>query len=267
MARYNRLLITGAAGMLGSVMRKELTDVAKITRVTGLQDITDLASHEEQFACDLADKDAVMELTKDVDAVVHMGGVSREAAFDDILHSNIVGFYNLYEACRLNGVKRVVWASSVHAVGFYPTTEVIDTDAPLRPDSNYGVSKAFGEALAQYYWDKYQLESVSVRIYSSFPKPADRRHLNTYLSFRDCVECFRRSLLAPVVKHSIIFGVSDNKVKFTDNRKAAHIGFHPQDSSEPFREHLEATQPEPAIDDPLIARHGGGFVTAGHFED
>lgn len=267
MARYKRLLITGAAGMLGGVMRKELTDVADTIRLTARQEITDLAAHEEQFTCDLADKDAVMEMTKDVDAVVHLGGVSKEAAFDDILHSNIVGFYNLYEACRKNGVKRIAWASSVHAVGFYPTTQVIDTDAPLRPDSNYGVSKAFGEALAQYYWDKYALESVSVRVYSSFPKPADRRHLNTYLSFKDCAECFRQSLLAPVVKHTVIFGVSDNKVKFTNNRKSAHIGYHPQDSAEPYREHLEATQPEPAIDDPFIALHGGGFAAAGHFED
>ncbi|MEE9380617.1 MAG: NAD(P)-dependent oxidoreductase [Hyphomonadaceae bacterium] len=267
MARYKRLLITGATGMLGSVMRKELTEIADIVRLSALHEVTDLADHEEQFACDLADKEAVMELTKGVDAVVHMGGVSKEATFDEILHSNIVGFYNLYEACRKNGVKRVTWASSVHAIGFYPTTKVVDTDVPLRPDSNYGVSKAFGEALAQYYWDKFHLESVSVRIYSSFPKPTDRRHLNTYLSFRDCAECFRRSLLAPVVGHTVIYGVSDNKVKLTDNRKAAHIGYQPQDSTEAFREHLESTLPEPACDDPFIARHGGGFAADGHFED
>ena len=265
--RYNRLLITGAAGMLGSVMRKELTDVADIIRLNARKPFDSLADHEEAAICDVSDADAVMEMVKDVDAVVHLGGVSRESTFDAILEANIKGVYNLYEACRKQGVKRVTWASSVHAVGFYPTTQVIDTDVPLRPDSNYGVSKAFGEAMAQYYWDKFGLESVSVRVYSSFPEPSDRRQLNTYLSFRDCAEVFRQSLLAPVTQHTVIFGVSDNKVKFTSNAKAAHIGYHPQDSSEPFREKVEAATPQPAIDDKFIATHGGGFAAAGHFED
>lgn len=265
--KHNRLLITGAAGMLGSMMRRELTDVADILRLNALEPFETLASHEEAAICNLADADAVMEMVKDVDAVVHLGGVSRENTFDAILEANIRGFYNLYEACRKQGVKRVAWASSVHAVGFYPTTEVLDTDAPLRPDSNYGVSKAFGEAMAQYYWDKYGLESVSVRIYSSFPEPTDRRHLNTYLSFRDCAELFRQSLLAPSVRHTVVFGVSNNKVKFVDNRKAAHIGFHPQDSSEPFREKVEAATPSPDPTDLFVAVHGGTFASDGHFED
>lgn len=267
MAKYKRLLITGASGMLAGEMRKRLTDVADIVRLSGRRDIGELAAHEEQVICDLSDMDAVMELTRDVDAVVHLGGVSSENTFESILQANILGFYNLYESCRKNGVKRVTWASSVHAIGFYPTTQVLDTDVPLRPDSNYGVSKAFGEALAQYYWDKYQLESVSVRVYSSFPKPADRRHLNTYLSFDDCAECFRRSLLAPVVGHTVIYGISDNTVQLVDNRKAAHIGYRPKDNSEAFRAELEATQPEPAVDDKFISTHGGGFAAAGHYED
>jgi len=265
--RYNRLLITGAAGMLGNVMRRELTDVADVVRLNARKPFDDLQEHEEAAICDITDADAVMEMVKGVDAVVHMAGVSRENTFDAILDANIRGFYNLYEACRKNGVKRVAWASSVHAVGFYPTTQVLDTDVPLRPDSNYGVSKAFGEALAQYYWDKYNLESVSVRVYSSFPEPTDRRQLNTYLSFSDCAEVFRQSLLAPVVGHSVIYGVSDNKVKFTSNRKAAHIGFHPKDSSEPFRQKVQSSTPVPEISDRFIATHGGAFAAAGHFED
>ena len=265
--RYNRLLITGAAGMLGGVMRRELTDVADILRLGSRRPFDDLADHEEEAVCDMADAGAVMDMVEGVDAVVHMAGVSKEGTFEEILESNIRGFYNLYEACRKQGVKRVTWGSSVHAVGFYPTTEVIDTDVPLRPDSNYGVSKAFGEATAQYYWDKFGLESVSVRIYSSFPEPSDRRQLNTYLSFRDCAEVFRRSLLAPVTEHTVIYGVSDNTVKFTDNRKAAHIGFRPQDSSEPFRAKVEAATDVPDPTDRFISTHGGGFAAAGHFED
>ena len=265
--KYNRLLITGAAGMLGTEMRRELADVADTLRLNARKPFEDLAEHEEAAICDLADAEAVMEMVKGVDAVVHLGGVSKENTFEAILESNIRGFYYLYEACRKQGVKRVAWASSVHAVGFYPTTAVLDTDVPLRPDSNYGVSKAFGEALAQYYWDKYSLESVSVRVYSSFPEPSDRRQLNTYLSFRDCAELFRQSLFAPVVGHTVIYGVSDNKVKFTDNRKAAHIGYHPQDSSEPYRAKIEAEEPTPSVSDRFIATHGGSFAAAGHFED
>jgi len=146
--KYNRLLITGAAGMLGTEMRRELADVADTLRLNARKPFEDLAEHEEAAICDLADAEAVMEMVKGVDAVVHLGGVSKENTFEAILEANIRGFYNLYEACRKQGVKRVAWASSVHAVGFYPTTAVLDTDVPLRPDSNYGVSKAFGEALA-----------------------------------------------------------------------------------------------------------------------
>ena len=253
--------------MLGGVMRNELTDLADTIRLNDRNDVGELAPHEEKFICDLSDREAVLKMTRDVDAVVHMGGISSEKTFDEIVQSNIIGLYNLYEGCRKNGVRRVAWASSLHTIGFYPTSQVLDTDVPLRPDSNYGVSKAFGEALAQYYWEKYKLESVSVRIYSSFPEPVDRRQLSTWLSHRDCANLFRRSLRAPVVGHTIIYGVGNNTVKLADNRKAAHIGWEPQDSSEPYRAKVEANTPEPDIHDLFIASHGGAFAAAGHFED
>ena len=267
MDKFNRLLITGAAGMLGGVMRRELVDLADKLRINDRADTGDAAAYEEKFICDLSDRDAALELTKDVDAVVHMAGISKEGSFDDILQSNIVGLYNLYEGCRKNGVKRVAWASSLHTIGFHSTARVLGTDAKLRPDSNYGVSKVFGEAVAQYYWDKYRLESVSVRIYSSFPEPSDRRQLSTWLSHRDCANLFRRALLAPVVRHTIVYGVSDNTVKLADNTNAAHLGWKPLDSSEPYREKVEAATPKPSSDDLFIACHGGSFASAGHFED
>ena len=141
--------------------------------------------NEEIQQADLSSAEAIFKLTKDIDCVVHMGGQSIEGSWDNVLNSNIIGMYNLYEGCRKNNVKRVIWASSVHTVGFYPRAEVIDNRVMPRPDSNYGLSKVFGESLAQYYWDKYKLETVSIRIYSCVAEPKDHRMLSTWLSYND----------------------------------------------------------------------------------
>jgi len=263
MANFNRLLITGAAGALGGMLRQELAGLTKSLRLNDREPMGKAAPHEEIVQCDLSDRQAVHDMTRDVDAVVHMGGISGEGTFDDILQSNIIGLYNLFEGCRKNGVKRMVWASSLHSIGFHARTEIMQPDAKVRPDSNYGISKVYGEAVAQYYWDKFRLPSVSVRIYSCFPEPTDRRHLCTWLSYPDCAHLFQRCLLAPTV----IYGVSDNKEKIADNAKSAHIGFHPQDSAEKYRAQIEAATDPVAVDDPFLATHGGQFVAAGHFED
>src|SRR5205085_2980345 len=125
------------------------------------------------------------DLLSEVDAVVHLGGISTEQPFEPILRGNIVGGYNLYEAARKQGVKRIVFASSNHVTGFYRQDEVIDTRAPVRPDGLYGLSKAFGENLSRFYFDRYGIETVCLRIGSSFPEPKDRRMLATWLSFDD----------------------------------------------------------------------------------
>src|SRR5262245_26399508 len=134
---------------------------------------------------DLADGAAVHELLRDVDAVVHLGGVSVEGPFEPILQANIVGMFHLYEAARRHGVKRIVYASSNHVTGFYRQDEVIDATMPMRPDGYYGLSKAFGENLARFYFDRYGIESVCLRIGSAFPEPKDRRMLATWLSYDD----------------------------------------------------------------------------------
>ena len=151
--------------------------------------------------------------------------------------------YNLYEAARQHGVKRIVFASSNHVTGFYRQDEVIDARMPMRPDGHYGLSKAFGENLAQFYFDRYGLETVSLRIGSSFPEPKDRRMLATWMSYDDLERLVVSSLTAPVVGHTVIYGVSDNRSRWWDNTPAAHIGYRPQDSSERFRAAVEARQP------------------------
>lgn len=265
--RYNRILLTGAAGNLGKVLRESLPAMCEHLRISDRDEMQDVAENEEAVVCDVADADAMMELTKDVDAVIHMGGQSIEGTWESVLNSNIIGFYNIYEGCRKNGVKRLVWGSSNHAIGFYPRTQVIDASVYPRPDTNYGVSKVFGEGVAQYYWDKYHFETVSIRIGSCFPEPMDRRMLATWLSPRDFQHLVERCLMAPRVEHTIVYGISDNNEKLWDNRLAAHLGYRPRDNAEDFREKVEAASEIKPIDDPMFKYDGGGFAGMPHFDD
>jgi uronate dehydrogenase len=261
--RFPRLLLTGAAGGLGKELRPRLKAYCETLRLSDIADLGTAAPGEELRPVKLEDRAAMLSLLEGVSAVVHLGGVSTEQPFDLILQANIVGAYNLYEAARQHGVKRIVFASSNHVTGFYRQDEVIDTRAPLRPDGHYGLSKAYGEGLAQYYFDRFGLETVSLRIGSSFPEPKDRRMLATWMSFDDLERLVVASLTAPVVGHSIIYGMSDNTTTWWDNTAARHIGYRPQDSSEPFRAAVEARQPTLDLTDPAVIYQGGGFVTKG----
>ncbi|MGY4827665.1 NAD-dependent epimerase/dehydratase family protein [Sphaerotilaceae bacterium SBD11-9] len=264
--RFSRLLLTGAAGGLGQVLRPRLKAYCDTLRLSDVADLGSAAAGEEVRPARLEDRAAILSLLEGVDAVVHLGGVSTEQPFDLILQANIVGAYNLYEAARQHGVKRVVFASSNHVTGFYRQDEVIDTRAPLRPDGHYGLSKAYGEGLAQFYWDRYGIETVSLRIGSSFPEPKDRRMLATWLSYDDLERLVMASLTAPVVGHSIVFGVSDNTTTWWDNTSARHLGYRPQDSSEQFRAAVEARQPRIDLTDPAALYQGGAFVRTGPIE-
>jgi uronate dehydrogenase len=261
--RFSRLLLTGAAGGLGCVLRPRLKSMCDHLRLSDVADLGDAAEGEELVPARLEDRNAVLQLLHGVDAVVHLGGVSTEQPFDPILQANIVGTFNLYEAARQQGVKRVVFASSNHVTGFYRQDQVIDTDAPLRPDGLYGVSKAFGENLSRFYFDRHGIETVCLRIGSSFAEPKDRRMLATWLSFDDLERLVVASLTAPVVGHSIVFGMSDNTTTWWDNTAARHLGFRPQDSSEVFRAEVERRQPVVDTSDPAALFQGGAFVTKG----
>ncbi|HWP18817.1 MAG TPA: NAD(P)-dependent oxidoreductase [Burkholderiaceae bacterium] len=264
--RFPRLLMTGAAGGLGRVLRPRLKRYCEVLRLSDMADLGTAGSGEECVQARLEDKAAVRALLEGVDAVVHLGGVSTEQPWDLILQGNIVGTYHLYEAARIHGVKRIVFASSNHVTGFYRQDEVIDADAPLRPDSLYGVSKAFGENLARFYFDRYRIETVALRIGSSFPEPKDRRMLATWLSYDDLERLVVSSLTAPVVGYTIIFGMSDNSTTWWDNTKARHIGYRAQDTSDVFRPAVEARQPRIDHDDPASLYQGGAFVRTGPFE-
>jgi uronate dehydrogenase len=261
-----RILLTGAAGGLGRALRPRLRQRCSLLRVSDIAAMEPAGPGEEVVEAALEDRAAVDALLQGMEAVVHLGGISTEQPFDAVLQANIVGVYNLYEAARRNGVKRIVFASSNHVTGFYRQDEVIDATMPVRPDGYYGLSKAFGENLSRFYFDRYGIETACLRIGSSFPEPKDRRMLATWLSYDDLERLVLACLTAPVVGHSIVYGMSDNTATWWDNTPARHLGFRPQDSSEPFRAAREAAQPTLDRSDPAVIYQGGAFVRMGPFE-
>jgi uronate dehydrogenase len=263
--RYHRLLLTGAAGGLGRVLRPAMRAWAPSLRVSDIEALGPTAPGEESVVCDLANESAMRRLLEGVDAVVHMGGISTDRAFQPILQANIVGVYNLYEAARIHGARRVVFASSNHAIGFHPRSRRIDADDPVRPDSLYGVSKTFGESLSRFFYDRYGIETVCLRIGSSFAEPRDRRMLVTWLSYDDLTQLVKSALFAPQVGHTIAFGASANRDSWWDNRLAAHLGWTPRDTSERFRAARERDPPaDPAS--PAERFQGGAYVMMGPYE-
>jgi len=260
---FKRLLLTGAAGGLGKILRERIRPWADVVRLSDIGDMGAAREGEEVVQCDLADKAAVFKLLEGVDAVLHFGGISTENTFENIMAANIAGTYNLYEAAHKHGVKRVVFASSNHTIGYYKTTDYIDADSPMRPDSLYGVSKCFGESLSRYYYDRTGIETVCLRIGSSFPEPVNPRMLVTWFSYDDLVESLRCALFTPRVGHTIMFGASANPGSWWDNSKAAHLGFKPRDSSAQFAANFPETGAYPPKDDVATIYQGGAFLTSG----
>lgn len=249
------------------MLRPALRDLCTTLRVSDLKAPPEPGPGEESVACDMGDRPAVLELVRGVDAIAHFGGQSVEASFDTICHANIQGVFNLYEAARKLGVKRIVYASSGQVTGFYPTDTIVDPSMPMRPSSLYGLSKAFGENLSRLFYDRYGIETVCLRIAMSFPEPNTHRMLRSYLSYPDLIELVRRGLLAKDVGHTIVYGVSANRDLLWRNPDAAKIGWTPKDSSEPFRAAVEARQPVPDPHDVQNRYHGGKFTQDGPFED
>ncbi|MET8946562.1 NAD(P)-dependent oxidoreductase [Streptomyces sp. NPDC004542] len=260
------VLLTGAAGGLGTLMRGLLPEYGYDLRLFDVRPIEDAP---EAITADLADEDALREAVRGVDAIVHLAGISLEAPFEKILRANIEGTYNLYEAARQEGVPRIVFASSNHAVGFTPAPrgaapfapgELIPIDTPHRPDTFYGLSKSFGEDLAQLYWDKHGLETVSVRIGSCFPEPTSVRMLSVWMSPADGARLFHAALTAEGVGHTVVHGSSANTRLWWDLTSARALGYEPQDDSEPYAGKLIAEHGELDPDNPAHVHLGGHFV-------
>ena len=262
-----RLLITGAAGGLGSMCRARLGHMAEVLRLSDIHDLGEAAPNEELMSCDLGDAAAVDRLVEGCDGIVHLGGVSVEQPWTPIRNANIDGVFHLFEAARRHGHPRILFASSNHAIGFYPQTERIGPDVPTRPDGLYGVSKVFGEAMASMYHDKFGQETAIVRIGSCFPEPRNHRMLATWMSEADFVRLIECVFRVPKLGCPVIYGASDNDRSWWDNRNAPLIGWRPEDNAETFRERLDAAMEVPAPDAPDALWQGGFFAADGIHEE
>ena len=176
-----RILMTGASGGIGTSLRKLLPPIYPDLLLSDVKAPTDLGAHEKFKRAELSDLAQVETICEGVDGILHFGGYSVEGPWDNILQSNILGCYNLFEAARKKRVKRIVFASSNHAVGFYPRHHRIGTGVTARPDSRYGVSKVFGEAVGALYADKHGLKVTCLRIGNFGDKPLDHRRLSIWL--------------------------------------------------------------------------------------
>ncbi|MBC9711902.1 NAD(P)-dependent oxidoreductase [Streptomyces sp. TRM66268-LWL] len=259
------VLLTGAAGGLGTLMRGLLPAYGYELRLLDMVAIETAEGEPAAIKADLGDKEALREAVRGVDAIIHLAGISLESTFDKILAANFEGTYNLYEAAREEGVRRIVFASSNHAVGFTPRPRegdpLIPIDTPRRPDTLYGLSKSFGEDLAQFYWDKHGIETVSVRIGSCFMEPTSVRMLSVWMSPGDGARLFDAALTAPEVGHTVVYGSSANTRLWWDLSSARALGYKPQDDSEQYAEKLIAEQGELSDDNPDHAYLGGHFCT------
>ncbi|MGA5041889.1 NAD-dependent epimerase/dehydratase family protein [Streptomyces capoamus] len=255
------ILLTGAAGGLGTLMRSLLPEYGYTLR---LFDVRPVEGEPDAITADLTDREALREAVRGVDAVLHLAGISLEAPFEKILKSNIEGTYHLYETARQEGVPRIVFASSNHAVGFTPAPRagepLIPVDTPRCPDTFYGLSKSFGEDLAQLYWDKHGLETVSVRIGSCFPEPTSVRMLSVWMSPADGARLFHAALTAEGVGHTVVHGSSANTRLWWDLTTARALGYEPRDDSEPYAGKLIAEQGELDPGNPAHTHLGGHFV-------
>jgi len=254
------LLVTGAAGRIGSFLRPELQGKYKL-RLTDIVPIRDLRPGETFVKADIAKLNDMLKVTRGVDAVVHFGGQSGEASFEAILEANILGFYNTLEAARRNGVKRFLVATSNHAVGFYRCDQTIDHRVYPKPDSRYGVSKVFNEALASLYTDRYGMEMFCMRIGNVNRSPIDRRRLAIWISGRDMAQLVTIGVEHPDIKFEVVYGISDNRRAWFDNANAHRLGYRPQDKSEDYAEEVMQRSPPPG-NAPADIFQGGGHCMA-----
>jgi uronate dehydrogenase len=260
----NKLLLTGAAGGLATLLRPHLSAMARHVILSDLAKTPSLLDHESYVHCNLAHEDAVRDLVRGVDGIIHLGGVSVEMPFEKLLSSNILGLYNIFEAARAANQPRIIYASSNHVVGFYRRDQKIDNTALPLPDTLYGVTKAFGENLASFYSSKFGQECLSVRIGSCFEKPKDPRMLKTWLAVEDFADLCACAFRVPQLKHTIVYGCSDNANEWWDNENATFLGWKPKKSSAKWAAEVQEKHGPEDPANPATLYQGGGFVTLDH---
>lgn len=264
--RWRRVLITGAAGEIGTVVRPALRGLAARLRLHDLRPVAPEADGEEAMQGDIVDPAAALA-TRDVDCVLHLAGVPRETGGtqEDILRANVLGCHALFEAARRNGVRRIVFASSNHVIGFYRAGRAVGVREPPRPSGIYGASKVFGEALGRLYADKHGIEVACLRIGAFRARPGNARELGAWISHRDMARLARCCVAAPPFHFLVLYGVSANRRALWDVGDAddaaarAHCGYAPEDDAEAFAVEIEGIASEPGG---VAAQFHGGSVCA-----
>lgn len=258
------ILLTGAAGNLGQYLRPRLVEKYGALHSSDRVDPGPRLPGEEHHLCDLADFDAINRAAAGCWAVIHFGARVTEEPWEVIHQSNIIGTYNVFEAARRHGIKRVVFASSVHAIGYHQVTHRLDASAAQRPDSYYGIAKAFGEGLACMYAHKAGMDVACLRIGSSFPEPTEPRHLSTWLSYADMCRLVMSCLEAPKLGYTIMYGVSANTRSWWDNSAAPHVAYRPEDNAEVYAARILANAPLRDPASPAERFQGGYFCAFDH---
>ncbi len=255
-----RILMTGAAGKVGTLLRPLLAREGRILRLSDLQPV-EPGEGEELVVADLADEAAVATAMKDVDAVIHLGGQSRERPWADIVRANIEGTHVLMEAARQAGVEHLVLMGSHHAAGFHtrpPSGEELPDYAFPRPDTFYGVSKVVMAGLGSLYHDRFGMNVTVIRLGTCNEGPYDTRGLATWISPADLTRLVEAGLTAP--GFHVVWGVSDNARRWWSLREAEAIGYVSQDDAESRAAALVAEHGEPELSEPTHHRVGGIFT-------
>lgn len=257
------ILITGAAGSIGKVLRAGFANRYDLLRLADIVPQEAAGEGEEIVSFDITDLEAATRACRDIDCVIHLAGIPvepQENAWDSLLPANIVGTYNIFEAARQAGVKRMIYASSNHVVGFYRRERTVDTNAPMRPDTLYGVTKVFGEAIGRLYADKHGMSVGCVRIGSFRKQPEDRRQLATWISYDDTSHLFRQIIDAPSFHFFSVYGVSDNAGVFWSNRGLEWLGYSPASRGEASEDQIARWPEENPV---ALMFHGGEFCNQG----
>jgi uronate dehydrogenase len=255
-ARGETLLVTGAAGRIGSRLREAWRGRFARLRLVDLAELGEAAPGEEVIGLGLEDFEAIRKAMQGVTVAVHLAAIPQEDTLPRLLDANVRATYNVFEAARQCGVRRVVFASTYHVTGFYPRDERVSAADPVRPDSMYAVTKVFGEAVGRLYADKWGLEVVCLRLGAFGERPQGGDMVGTWLSPRDMVQLLTRAVTVPGLRFSIVYGASQNRPSWWDNPGAATIGYQPVDEAV---DGADGQQPRPATAGEM--RQGGSYAT------
>jgi len=258
-----KILITGASGHLGGMLFKLMPEIGYRNLVGTDLKKKNIKKHEKFIIANLKDLKSILKITKDIYAIVHFGAIPIEDTQQNILQNNIIGTYNIFEAARINKVKRIIFASSNHAIGFHRRTTKLNEFSTQRPDSHYGLSKAFGEDLSRLYADKYNIKSLCIRIGSCLKKPKDRRHISTWISYLDLMQLVDIGIKHKSIHHEIVYGVSKNKKSWWNNSRAYKLGYKPKDSADHFNFNLFSKN---EYKDKMALLFQGGVFTSANFK-